>query len=31
MNIYVFLVLTIAGSLLGCLLGHIVYNIFWRG
>ena len=30
MNIYLFLALTIGGSLLGCLLGHIIYNIFMK-
>ena len=30
MNIWLFLALTIAGSLFGCLLGHIIYKIFWR-
>ena len=28
MNIWLFLVLTVAGSLLGCLCGHLVWRAF---
>ena len=31
MSIWLFLALTIVGSLLGCLVGHIIYNIIMRG